>query len=398
MKICKLLWVGAALTASLFVPAQTRAYEFFGSLSLEGRGFFQNPAYPDQKHNNGSVATELELYHEYESGSSWIIKPFARIDSSDDERTHWDMREANYLHLAENWEVRIGLGKIFWGATEFVHLVDIINQTDLVESLDDEEKLGQAMIHLSIPGNWGVLDTFILPWFRERTYPGTKGRLRTPLAIATDQARYESGAEETHLDLALRYSHTFGDADVGVYNFKGTSRQPTLLLEMENITPVLIPFYQQINQTGMDVQMVAGNWLWKGEAFLRSGQGRSFAATTFGFEYTFVGITAEGMDLGVIGEYVFDDRQSHMASPYNNDFMAGLRLAFNDAEGTELLAGVIKDVKLSSMFTTIEASRRIGDNWKIALEAVFFVNIDRQDPAYSLRDDDHIRAQLFFYF
>ena len=398
MKISKQIWMCAALTASLLNPAPARAYEFIGNLSLEGRGFFHDPAYPNQKQNNGSLASELELYQEYESGSSWIIKPFARIDSSDDERTHWDIREANYLYLAEDWEVRVGLGKIFWGATEFVHLVDIINQTDLVESLDGEEKLGQAMIHLSVAKDWGVIDAFLLPWFRERTYPGVHGRLRTPLVVATEKTRYESGAKETHLDLALRYSHTFGDADVGVYNFTGTSREPTLLLEQEEKVPTLIPFYQQINQTGMDIQMVAGNWLWKGEALIRTGQGRSFAATTFGFEYTFIGITAGGMDLGVIGEYVFDGRQSNMAAPYNNDLMAGLRLAFNDAEGTELLAGIIKDVKLSSLYTSIEASRRISNNWKISLEAIFFTNINRQDITYSLREDDHIRAELYFYF
>ena len=399
--ICKILFIGmvwAILASLLLTPFTSHAYEFIGNISLEGRGFFHEPSYPNQEHSNGSVAAELELYHEFDSGSSWIVEAFARLDSSDEERSHWDIREANYLYLADNWEIRIGLGKVFWGATEFVHLVDIINQTDLVESLDEEEKLGQSMIHLSVPRDWGVIDAFVLPWFRERTYPGEKGRLRTPLVVATDQTRYESGAEESHCDLALRYSHTFGDADIGMYNFIGTSRQPTLLLGQQNRTPVLIPYYEQINQTGLDVQMVAGNWLWKGEAFLRSGQGRSFAATTFGFEYTFVGIGESEMDLGIIGEYVFDDRAGYMASPYDNDVMTGLRLVVNDAEGTEILAGIIKDVEFSSMFSSFEASRRFGDRWKVAVEAVFFTHIDRLDPAYSLRNDDHIRAELFFYF
>ena len=396
--ICCVLSACSVLATLLFIPLPSHGYEFIGNVSMEGRGFFHEPGYPNQEHSNGSVATELELYHEFDSGSSWIVKAFARLDSSDEERSHWDISEANYLHLADKWEVKIGIGKVFWGATEFVHLIDIINQTDLVESLDGEEKLGQPMIHLSVPRDWGVIDAFVLPWFRNRSYPGEKGRLRTPLVVATDLAHYESGAEESHIDLALRYSQTFGEADVGIYHFIGTSRQPTLFIGLQDRTPVLIPYYEQINQTGLDIQMVVGNWLWKGEAFLRSGQGRSFAATTFGFEYTFVGIGESEMDLGIIGEYVFDDRASHMASPYNNDVMSGLRLAVNDAEGTEILAGIIKDVELSSMFLSIEASRRLGENWKIAVEAAFFTNIDRQDPAYSLRNDDHIKAELFFYF
>ena len=41
-----------------------------------------------------------------------------------------------------DWSLSIGLGKVFWGVTEFNHLVDVINQTDLVEGIDGEAKLG----------------------------------------------------------------------------------------------------------------------------------------------------------------------------------------------------------------------------------------------------------------
>jgi hypothetical protein len=50
--------------------------------------------------------------------------------------------------------------------------VDIINQTDLVENIDGEDKLGQPMVHFSYFGDWGVVDFFLLPYLRERTYPG----------------------------------------------------------------------------------------------------------------------------------------------------------------------------------------------------------------------------------
>ncbi|MCD6388437.1 MAG: hypothetical protein J7L69_03410, partial [Desulfobulbaceae bacterium] len=184
----------------ILMPETLAAAEFTSDVTVEGRGFFHSPAYPKQRRNNCSLAVNAELYHEFPSGSSFIIAPFFRLDSADDERTHADVREANFLYLAESWEMRMGVGKVFWGATEFVHLVDIINQTDLVEALDGEEKLGQPMIQLSIPRDWGTVDTFILPWFRERTYPGKKGRLRFPLEVDTDKVKYESGSEENHLD------------------------------------------------------------------------------------------------------------------------------------------------------------------------------------------------------
>ncbi len=78
---------------------------------------------------------------------------------------------------------QVGLSKVFWGAAEFVHLADIINQTDGVEGFDGEEKLGQPMLRLSLFLDRGTVNAFILPWFRERTFPGKKDRLRTPLVI-----------------------------------------------------------------------------------------------------------------------------------------------------------------------------------------------------------------------
>ncbi|UCD90752.1 MAG: hypothetical protein JSW04_04805, partial [Desulfobacterales bacterium] len=132
------------------------AHDFSGYVAAEGRFFLYDPLYPGQKKNNASLAIQPEYYYEWENGSSFIFVPFARIGSADSERTHFDIRELNYLWLNDLWELRVGIGKVFWGVTEFVHLVDIINQTDLVEDIDGEDKLGQPMINLSIPRNWGV--------------------------------------------------------------------------------------------------------------------------------------------------------------------------------------------------------------------------------------------------
>ena len=382
----------------LFVPLSVLSCELLGNVSLQTRLFPDSPADPRQEHNDVSSAVEVELYHEFTSGSSLTITPFIRLNSGDDARTHWDLREAKYLYLAENWELVLGAGKVFWGATEFVHLVDIINQTDLVESLDGEEKFGQPMVHFSVLRDWGAIDAFILPWFRKRSFAGENGRLRPSLLIDTDRTRYESGAEQAHTDLALRCSQTFGDADVGLYYFIGTGREPTLQPLLRGDELVLIPYYEQIQQVGLDIQMVAGNWLWKGEALYRQGQGRAFAATTFGFEYTFYGIGDSQMDLGLLSEYVFDDRASVFASPYNNDIMAGLRLAVNDAESTEILMGIIKDVELSSQFYSVEASRRLGENWKLTLDILVFADIEQKDPVYGMRHDDMLKAEIAYYF
>jgi hypothetical protein len=375
------------------------AHEFSGFVEAEGRYFFHDPLFPEQERNSASIAAQPEYYHEYENGSSFTATLFARIDSADSERSHFDVREFIYLWLGDSWELRFGIGKVFWGVTEFVHLVDIINQTDLVEDIDGEDKLGQPMVNLSLIRGWGTVDLFVLPYFRERTFPGPKGRLRTEPPVDTDNPEYESSAEQQHVDFAIRYSHSLGNWDFGIYNFNGTGREPTLLPDLdESGEPVLIPFYEQINQTGLDMQLVTGNWLLKLEALYRTGQGDDFFSSIGGFEYTFVNFAQSGMDLSLIGEWAYDERGEEATTSFQNDAIVGLRLAVNDAAGTELLVGFSQDLKSSGHFLNVEGSRRFGDNWLLSLVSRFFFDIPEDDPYFNIRDDDYIQLVLSYYF
>ncbi len=399
MKTNKLINQGFSfLLVMLILAGEVYAGELSGYVTAETRLFANSPNFSGQEMNNVSVAIQPEYYHEWDGGRSFTFVPFLRIDSADPERTHLDIRELFGLWVFENWELGVGIRKVFWGVTESRHLVDIINQTDFVEALDLEEKLGQPMVNLSVPRDWGTIDLFILPYFRERTFPGRKGRLRSGLVVDTDQASYESGDEERHIDFAVRYSHTIGEWDIGLSYFRGTGRKPTLLTGTDSSGDiVLIPFYEQIDQAGVDLQRVAGDWLWKLETIYRSGQGESFFALTGGFEYTFFGIGESSMDIGIIGEWLYDDRGGE-ATPFENDIMSGLRLAVNDAASTEALLGVIQDLGSSARLLILESSRRFSDHWKVIIEMRAFLNQPSEDLLFSQRDDDFIQIELAYYF
>jgi len=140
--------------------------------------------------------------------------------------------------------------------------------------------------------------------------------------------------------------------------------------------------------------------LWKFEGITRSGQGDRFFAAVGGFEYTEYQIFDTSADLGLLVEFQYDGRnKSDAPATFNdNDLFFGARLALNDTQDTTSLAGMIVDVKTGASFISVEAERRIGDNWKIELEARFSVFIPDNDIAAGFRKDDLITLRLNRYF
>jgi len=389
------------LLPAFLMAVASAAYpvEWSGNLAVELRTFPSAAQWPEQKNNGLSLSFQPELRRRWNDGKRGVsFIPFFRVGSMDEERTHADIRELKYLHVTKDWEIHVGIDKVFWGVTESQHLVDIINQTDLIENIDGEDKLGQPMVRVVRVLENGSIDFFLLPWFRERTFPGVKGRLRTPLVVATDRARYEPGAEQKHLDYALRWNRTISAVDAALSWFNGTARAPELLPGTKHGAAVLIPYYPQLRQAGLEFQYTGEAWLWKLEAAYRDTKKESYRAAVGGFEYTFIGIRNTPLDLGVLAEYHYDSRRLAASSPLQDDLFIGTRLTFNDTQSSELLAGGIFDLDRSGKSFRVEASRRIGQNYKLSLEGQFFSGIVPRDPLAAFRADDFIRIELTRYF
>ncbi|MBL4774707.1 MAG: hypothetical protein JKY87_01430 [Mariprofundus sp.] len=310
--------------------SQAGQWDMAGQASLDLRYFPSAVAFPNQKNTmfspSGSLQPEL-VYESADRDDRFTFTPFIRLDADDKRRTHSDIREANWLHVGSNWDVVVGIGKVFWGVTESVHLVDIINQSDAVEDISGEQKLGQPMVNFSIEQTWGVFNLIALPGFRPRTFSADNARLHGPLPIDAYNETYESGQGKRHIDWAARWSHTFSDVDVALSHFQGTSREPLLRLQNRAGTIIAVPHYNQIGQTGFEFQLTTNNTLWKAEAFSRSGHGKRFYAAVAGFEHTLYGVFDSSMDIGLLMGYLSDNRDPSLApsSSADNDLFAGLR-------------------------------------------------------------------------
>lgn len=397
----KLITVNLLLTLLSLKPVVGLANEWSGNISMEARLFSNDALSTSQYDSYGSISVQPEWFHEWNEGKQiFSFVPFARLDNHDEERSHFDIRELSWLKVLPESELRIGIRKVYWGVTESQHLVDVINQTDLVESTDGEEKLGQPMLNYAFINDWGTVDLFILPYFRERTFPGINGRLRTSLVVDTDNPVYESADKENHIDTAIRWQHSLGAWDIGLSYFDGTSRDPSFTAAVDGSgNPVLRPVYYLMKQAGLDLQATRESWLWKLEFIHREINNQNYNAATGGFEYTFYGVADSSSDIGLLMEYSYDDRKQNATTTFDDDVMLALRWTRNDENDTSLLLGVVEDLNNSERLYSIEASRRLGESWKLSIEARLFSGIeDSNSLLYSVRQDDFIQVELGYYF
>ncbi len=408
-KIFKLL--NLLLLSILFFPsiASAGSAGISFDIGIELRNFPEESQYLGQlEHEQSSLFSSAEIKWESNNKKHQLfIEPFVRWDNQDSERSHADLRESYYRYTStDDWSFLLGIGKVFWGVAESRHLVDIINQSDSVENIDNEDKLGQPMATLTFLNDWGALRLFVLPGFRQRTFPGAQGRLRGPVIVDTDEVRYEASEGSNHVDYAIRYSHYFGDWDLGLSAFQGSSRAPRFALN--SLGDRLIPIYDQITQFGVDIQYTRDAWLWKLEAITRTGQGKRFFASVVGIEYSFYQVFGSSLDVGLIVEYQYDGREQatekslaqapfETPSPYvveDNDIFSGLRFALNDRQDTSLLVGSAIDINDGSTFLVAEARRRLASDWTLEFEARFFVNTDATNLLATFRDDDSVSLGL----
>ena len=368
---------------------------FQGELEADLRYYINEGLYSGQERYYFSASATPEYLLEWKDRQHSIkLVLFGRLDQWDQNRTHWDVREFYYQTYKKDWELTIGAKKIFWGVIESVHLVDIINQTDVVESFDGEQKLGQPMVHYSQYTKIGTFDFFGMTYFRKRQFPGEKGRLRTPFIIDKDAITFESDLEEWQPEGAFRWSHYVGAFDMGLSYFYGTGREP-ILVGLGSPNPLdIMPIYPIIHQAGADLQATTGSVLWKGEAIYRYADVQDMIASAVGFEYSIRNIKSSGIDIGLLAEYLFDNRDELALSGMDNDMFGGIRLAFNDKQSTEILSGGIFDLKKSTKLFFVEASRRLGDSWKLTLEGRFFVTVSQQEFSYFIRDDSFLQLSI----
>jgi hypothetical protein len=376
-----------------------KGIETSGQVAADGRTFFQRPKYAGQEFG-AAVSLLAEPEFKYKSKNekhTFKLHPFYRLDPIDERRSHPDLREASYALTLEHFEASLGVGSFTWGALESYRPVDVINQIDFAESSDGSAKLGQPYAELGWVTESVSLKLYYLGYFRDRTFPGARGRLRFPAVIDVNSPQYESSLGRLQPSGAARLALNLGDFDLNVGLFTGLSREPRFIAELT--TGEAAPRYDRMHQGSLDAQWTLGSFVFKGEGFVRAWSEalRVFGGGGVGVDYTLSSVSGDA-DLTFAGEFLFDTRPRDAAPTFfDHDAFLGARLAVNDRSNTEVFAGALVDVVDGTTFGRVVMSRRFGEHWKVALDGNLFLAPSAKLEG-SLAKDNFAHMRLSYYF
>jgi hypothetical protein len=389
----------AAFIALLSTACATAQVSVAGDVATDGRLFVQAPRYAGQGSGDMvSAVVEPSFKLSLDDGTHTLrLDPFYRLDPADERRTHGDLREGYYKLTLEHFELLAGASQVTWGVLESHRPSDIVNQHDFVESLSETAKLGQPMLELGWVGETMSLKAYALPYFRDETFPGVRGRLRFPTVIDVDHPQFETSFGRWQPSGALRWTLNVGELDVAASLFSGLSREPRFILSLTS--GEVVPRYDLAQQGSVEAQWTHGALTLKAEAYARLWTEKliPFGGGGIGIDYTFFKLAGDA-DLSLALEFLYDSRPP--AAPvtfFDHDAFAGFRFALNDLANTEVTGGVAFDVIDHSVIARLEASRRIGEHWRVYLSInAFYGHSGKLQDAFS--NDSYGQARVAYFF
>lgn len=337
------------------------------TVAMEGR-FFKEKGQFDQEQISSSLSLESSYTHRWNKGRSLLqFTPFFRIDQHDGQRSHWDLREWYWAKRGQGSMIKVGVVQHHWGITEFQPVVNVLNQLDLVEGRSGAA-LGQPTVQWRFNRTSGQWDFYLLSVNRQRTYPGTEGRLRLPVAVDTENPNYHFG-NQAGLDWAVRWKKSFADLTVALSHFEGMNREPQLFFNFDFNQPRLVPNYRMMKQNGMELEWLWNYWSFKLEAIDRYGDTENIEQAKAGVEHTWGAVFGTDMDITGLVEYFWDSREGLTPTFIDHDFLFASRIAFNDLANTQFTLGYLWDDQTKERAATLTFSRAVASDFELRLKA-----------------------------
>lgn len=375
----------AALLAALPAHGKTRSR---GEIDLSGRAFW--PDDDDRTEDFGAaVAARLELQAKQKGGFRQQLRVFGRAGGIDPDRSIATVEEAWVGWKKSRLELQLGAQMLNWTATEAFHPADIMNSRNLDSDIENAEKLGEPMVSFRVRFLEGGVTAYFMPTRIAPRFPGPSSRLSLTQGQSIGDALWAGRDGEIGDDLfapqwAARLDQTFGSADLALHYVEHNDRsQPAIAVQASDMQ--VRPVFPTVRRAGLTYTQAIGEWLVKVEADHRmffdvDGSADYIIVAPPAVDHTSVALGLEwgwGYDDGGEGTVLLEgqaaiapdasEAEFQALGPFQRDVLLGYRHAFNDVDGTELLAGVIADTeRFPEVLVNFVYSQRLSDVWGIS--------------------------------
>ena len=317
-----------------------------------------------------------------------ILRGFGRVDHEDDSRDLSAFEEAWIGYRKSGWDIRLGYQMLNWTATEAFHPADIVNSRNLDSNIENPEKLGELMLSIRRSVGQGGITLYALPRYEEPNLPGPTVRLSfVPPGFAVGDPIWLEGDGEVSDDSygeqwGARFTQTIGDADLSIHYLDHIDRQiPGFAADPTS--GIVRPIYFRTQDLGLTYLHVIGAWIAKLEYAYKDFEDQSLPVpgilpfpinqtdhqqAAFGLEYGWNGASGSETTFILEGQTVLDTTEEERAllNPFQRDALVGIRHAWNDRLGKELLVTVIGDLERDDeILFNLLYSQRLSDTWSI---------------------------------
>jgi hypothetical protein len=239
-----------------------------------------------------SLELNIDAYQDFGMARG-VLELVARIDDQDSGRRIIEARQAYISSEIAGFEFYVGNRQEFWGKAESTNVVDVVNQLDRAADQGSAGKLGAPSVSIERYTDYGDLQFWYMPSFRELTFNDADAHPSGGLPVKA--ARYQRSEGKNADDFAFRFATVIDDWDLAGSLFYGTSRNP--ILSVVDMGTALEPYYPEQRSVGFEAQYTGDTTLLKWERLQGKQDGKDFSASVAGLEYTLYGVMDQVWDL-----------------------------------------------------------------------------------------------------
>lgn len=449
MKSCAL---GCLLASPAFAQGLDNL-SLSGEVELGARYYFDDGAYFGQSDTGLFPYSALRFNGDLSLEQGDIAVEIGLFGDELNDRSVLNIQRLYYTNSYDTWDFLVGYNVEDWGVSNGRTIVNVLNSRDRANQFANSELLGTPMANVNFFTQIGTFSLYALPGDTIENFAGFGSRLRGPLYTDDDLAAYQT---DDPFNFALRFSNNYslgeGALDVSASFYMGADRESVGLIgcnrsggavddatcgaitaasiadfEGGNTAPsteaeitdflttnfgaavaadavnrgllASAPYYQDITQFGLTTVYSNGNTQLRFEGFVRDTDFETFEAAIVGGDYTFNDFLGGPGTMIVSLEYHHDSRSDRQpVTAFADDVFLGAAYSANDANDTRVNGSLFYDVDGDAELYSFGASRRLGDNTTVGVNATYVNASGADDPLVFIDNDSFVEFSLSIFF